>query len=111
MNLAEIQKILVTTYLFSITEEMFLVPFEIFIKDFLKFCEVKSKVDLKALEESQIIDDLFTPFAKILMLASQTIFELTRWTIIRSASNWDEYLVKSYVLNDFLKSFQITHRS
>ncbi|MFQ5979615.1 MAG: hypothetical protein ACE5OZ_15920 [Candidatus Heimdallarchaeota archaeon] len=97
-------RFLASLYLFLITEEMYMVPIEIFSVDFQEYSNL-SKIELGkgTVDSEQFIEEGFVPFAQMLLIASQSIFEMSRWTIIRAASGWKDSLVQSYVLNDFLK--------
>jgi hypothetical protein len=95
-------RFLASLYLFLITEEMYLVPVEIFKADFLRYCSFVN-FNRSDFSSEKFVEDIFVPFAQMLLVASQSIFEMTRWTIVRAASGWDSKLVESYVLNDFLK--------
>ncbi|MHA2270340.1 MAG: hypothetical protein ACXACI_00650 [Candidatus Hodarchaeales archaeon] len=97
-------RFLASLYLLLVTEEMYLVPIEIFQKDFLIYCRLaKAEFGKEDFQTEEFVEGVFVPFAQMLLVASQTIFEMTRWTIVRAASGWDPKLVESYVLNDFLK--------
>ncbi len=98
-------------YLYVITEEILLVEQNLFIEDFYLWAEKLNVNLLSEIEDEEerekIIENVVKPYVQSLSGASEIIQEMMRYLILKLGIKWEEELIASYVLNDFLKPMML----
>jgi hypothetical protein len=99
------KKIIAASYLLCLTEEIFQVTFVNFRIDMITFCTMLgfNFRQSSGIVRHEFVDEYLTRFVQILKICSDTLQEMLTTFIVELASDYNQTLVKTLVIMNFLR--------